>query len=229
MATPDVTAGQVMVGSRALLNDQNDQSYHNSVLLQYLKIAFRELRELLEESNIPVTNKTDTVLALPAGTTVVSFTSTPALPSNLVEIRDLWSRNVNTNPWYKLTKKEFLPPALEGIDYTEFVYWSWENNTIKLLPTTSAMDLKLEYIEQLSEIADENSILGIINGQTFLEARTAALAARYAEENTERAQDLDQLSQAAADRLINIENKAKQNIYVRRRPFRSAWKSRTSF
>lgn len=231
MATPDVTAGTVMDGSRALLNDQDAQIYTNTNLLQYLKTAFRELREYLSESNIPVTNKTDVILSIPASTTNtrIGFDTTPALPSDLVEIQRAWFRLEDTDPWYPLTRREFLPPQLEGIQYSQFMYWAWVGNAMYLLPTNQVNDLKLEYIQQLTDIADENSVLGIINGQTFLEYRTAALAARYMMENAERAQDLDSNAQMSLDRAINIENKAKQSIYTRRRPFRAGWKTRTLY
>lgn len=229
MATPDITAGTVMDGARALLNDQDAQIYTNTNLLQYLKTAFRELREYLSESNIPVTNKTDTVLSIPASTTQITFVSTPALPQDLVEIQRVWFRTEDTNPWFPLTRREFIPPQLEGIEYSEFMYWAWVDNKLKLLPSNEILDLKLEYIQQLTEPADENSTLGIINGQTFLEYRVASLASRYMMENVERAQDLDANAQLSLDRAVNIENKARQSIYVRRRPFRAGWKSRTAF
>lgn len=229
MATPDVTAGTVMDGARALLNDQNAQIYTNTNLLQYLKTAFRELREYLSESNIPVTNKTDTVLSIPASTTEITFVSTPALPEDLVELQAVWARIEDTSPWTFLARKEFIPPQLEDIEFSDFVCFAWLENKLKLLPCVAIMDLKLQYIQQLTEPADENSTLGIINGQTFLEYRVASLAARYMMENAERAQDLDSNAQMSLDRAINVENKARQSIYTRRRPFRAGWKSRTAF
>lgn len=229
MATPDITAGAVFNGARALLNDQEAQVYTNTALLAYLKTAFRELRESLEQSNIPVTNQTDVVMTIPANTTVIGFTTIPSLPADLIEIRQLWQRTTNTNPWYPMTRKEFIPPQLEGIEYTEFVYWAWMNNEIRLLPSNQVNDIKIEYIQQLSEPTNESSQLGIINGQTFLEYRVAALAAQFMMENPERAGELNNNASLALDRLVNVENKAKQQIYTRRRPFRASWKSRTPF
>lgn len=229
MATPDVTAGDVFDGARALLNDQDDQIFHNEDLLAYLKTAFRELREFFELSNIPVTNESYNVLSIPAGTTVVNFVSTPALPSDLVEIRAVWARVHDTNPWFPLTRREFIPPQLDGIEYTEFIYWAWVANELLLCESNQVQDLKLQYIRQMTEPADENSTLGIINGQSFLEARVAALAAQFMSENPERAQELNAQATIALDRVIGVENKSKQAIYVRRRPFRANWKSRTPF
>jgi hypothetical protein len=232
MATPDVTAGTVMDGARGVLNDQDAQIYTNERLLVYLKTAFRELREFLEQSNIPVTNVVDSdpiEVDASSSNIRVGFDTTPGLPATLVEIRQAWWRTRDTNPWYPLVRKEFLPPQLEGIEYTGPTYWAWLNNAMELLPMTSDIDIKLQYIQQLTEPADENSTIGVINGQTFLEFRVAALAARYMMENPERANALDMDAQQALDRSINIENKAKQNIFVRRRPFRGNWKSRTPF
>jgi hypothetical protein len=229
MATPDITAGTVMDGARALLNDAADSQYTNTYLLPYLKTAFRELREYLSESNIPVTNKTDTVLSIPANTSIISFVTVPPLPQDLVEIQAVWSRINNTDPWFPLTPKDFIPPQLEGIDYSDFIYYAWGDNKLHLLPCNQIMDLKLQYIQQLTEPADENSTLGIINGQTFLEYRVASLAARYMMVDPERAEDLDANAQASLDRTVNIENKSRQSIYTRRRPFRANWKTRTPF
>lgn len=229
MATPDTTAGEVFIGARALLNDQENQEFTNTILLPYLRTAFRELREYFEQSNIPVTNVAENILSLAAGTVVVSFTSTPALPADLVEIRQVWARQANTDPWFPLTRREFIPPALEGIEYSEFIYWAWVSNELRLMNSNQTQDLKLQYIRQLTEPVNENSVLGVINGLSFLEARTAALAARFAMENVERAQELDAQATVALDRVINVENKAKQAIYTRRRPFRANWKARTPF
>lgn len=229
MPTPDITAGEVLDGARALLNDQNAEIYTNDNLLVYLKTAYRELREFFELSNIPVTNETYNVLSIPANTTVVSFTSSPALPSDLVEIRAVWARVHDTNPWFPLTRREFIPPQLDGIEYTEFIYWAWVANELHVCESNQEQDLKLQYIRQMTEPADENSTLGIINGQSFLEARVAALAAQFMMENPERATELNANATIALDRVLGVENKSKQAIYVRRRPFRANWKSRTPF
>jgi hypothetical protein len=226
MATPDFTAGEVMNSSAALLNDAAKTVYTYAVQIPYLKMAMKELREFLSLSNIPVTNRVDTVLTIPANTTVISYITTPALPSDLVEIRQLWERTAGVDPYTPMVRKEFLPHWIDGQTNYSFLIWAWINNAIHVPECSQANDLKLDYIAQLSQIVDENSQIQIINGQSFLEYRTAALVAEYVGENKTRADDLNLNAQSSIDRTIGIENKAKQPIMTRHRPFRSSWKNR---
>lgn len=229
MATPNFTAGDVMDSAAALLNDSQQQIYTYAVQIPFLKVALRELREYLELSNIPVTNEVDTVLAIPAGTTVISFITTPALPTDLISIRQLFERVQDTNPFFPMTKVEYLPAWIEGQEQYSFNVWAWINNEIRLPSCVQINDLKLNYIREITNIVDENSQLELINGQTFLEFRCAALCAEYIGENKTRADDLNINAQSALDRSIGIENKAKQSIFTRRRPFRSSYKARGRF
>ena len=94
MAAPNFTAGDVMSAVRGLLNDTAGQYYTNTVQIPYLQIAVSELREYLELSNSPVTNYTDTVLVIPANTTVINYVTIPSLPQDLVQIRQHRYRDI---------------------------------------------------------------------------------------------------------------------------------------
>jgi len=217
MATPNVTAGEIMDMSAALLNDVQKQIYTYQVQLPYLKLAFKELREKFEESNIPVTNKTSTSITVDAGIFEVGFFTTPPLPPDLVEIQQLWERPTGTSyPWIPMVRKEFLPHYQEnGQEINQFLIWAWMGNAIHLIPSNGSNDLKLDYISELNDIVNESSMIGIINGQSYLIYRTAGLCARFVGENETRANALD----------IQAENKAKQAINTRKRPFRQGYKS----
>ena len=229
MATPNFTAGEVMVAVRALLNDTAAQVFTNTVQIPYLQMAVLELREYLELSNSPVTNYTDTVLIIPAGTTEVSFITTPALPQDLVEIRQMWYRPTGQGPYVPLTQRDYLPHWLDGQDLYSFLYWAWYNNSVHLPSSSQINDLKLDYMRQIDNIIDENSQLSIINGQSFLNYRTAALLCRYVKNDVEKAQDMDVNAQTSLDRTVAIESKGRQAIITRRRPFRQAYKNRGRF
>jgi len=226
MPPTDYTAGDVMDTAAALLNDSAMSRFTYTVQLPYLKKAFRELRQLLELNNVPVTSLVDTMLTLTAGTTEVSYVTTPALPQDLISIRQLWERPAGIDPWTPMAKLETLPYYLDGAPTANFLFYSWQDNKIKLLETTQDNDLKVDYIAQLTNVVDENSVIGIINGETFLENRTAALCAQFASEDTERAGTLNAAADFALETLTGIESKAKQSIATRRRPFRQSWKTR---
>lgn len=229
MATPNFTAGDVMSAVRALLNDNAGQYYNNTVQIPYMNMAVLELREYLELSNSPVTNYSDTVLVIPANTTVINYVTTPALPQDLVDIRQMWYRPTGDGPFVPLTRRDFLPHWLDGQDLYSFLFWAWYDNAVHIPSSSQINDLKLDYIKQIAEIVDENSQLSLINAQSFLNFRTAALLCRYVKNDVEKAQDMDVNAQTALDRLIGIESKGRQAITTRRRPFRQGYKNRGRF
>ncbi len=227
MAT-SYTAAEVMNTAAALLNDSARSSFTYTIQLPYLQKAFRELRQLLQANNVPIGNLVAELLAIPVGTTEITYLTTPALPANLVNIRQLWERPEGIDPWIPMTRRETLPYSLDGAPTANFMIWSWQGNTIKLLETTQINDLKVDYTDQLTQIVDENSTINVINGETYLENRTAALLAQFVSEDKERADDLNAFAGEALDTLNIIEAKGKQAILTRRRPFRQSWKARGS-
>lgn len=210
----------------ALLNDTQMQQFSYAVQLPYIKRAFRELREELQLSNVPQTNKVESILSIPAGMTEISSLTIPPLPLDLIEIRQIYSRNAGVGGWIPLVKSEYLSVIWDDIEINSFTGWAWNGNSIRLAASNQINDLKLEYISQGAAIVDENSQISVINGRSFLESRTAALCAQYIGEDKPRADDLNIDATMALERLIMIETKSKQSIVVRRQPFRAAWKSR---
>lgn len=227
MSTVSSTAGEIFDAVRALLNDIAGDVYSNTTQLPYLKIAAAELREHFALNNVPVTNQTTTPpLDIDAGVEEISFTTTPALPSNLVEIQQLWQRPVESNPWIPVDKREYLPHNLEGVVTNQIPYWVWEDQKIKFLPSNADLQLKLDYIKTLfTDLVDEDSVIGVINADTFLSYRTAALVAEFIGENKSRADDLNGDASLAIDRTTGISTKGRQSIVTRRRPFRQAYKN----
>jgi hypothetical protein len=231
MPTPDVLAGSIMDTAAALLNDAQKQVYTYSAQLPYLRLAFRELRESLELANIPVTNKNSAIITIPASVTPnslteIGFATIPALPTDLVEIQQIWEAQTRTTVFVPMVKKEFIPTYMLGVEYQQFMIYAWNGNNLQFLPCVQSNDIKLDYIQQLADIVDENSMIGIINGQSFLEFRNAGLCAEFIGENATRAESLNGNAQLSMDRLGGIEAKARQKVTTRHRPFRAGFKSR---
>jgi hypothetical protein len=226
MATTDVTAGQIMELAAALLNDTERQIYTDTALLPYLKIALKDLREQFELSSIPVTQATSAILEVPAATTSITFSTTPALPTDLVSIDELWESDNDERGFSQMKRREFIPASLTT-PVGMFQIYAWNSNTLKLPSSSMIRYLKMDYLAQLfNTTIDENSIIGIINGESYLQYRVAGLAAFYIGENKSRSDDLNGEATLAYDRATGIENQSKQGTGVRRRPFRSGYKSR---
>ncbi len=231
MSTTSLTAGEVMDRSAALLNDPVRTDYTYEAQLPYLNMAIDELVESLEESNSPSTNMTtSTPIVLPVGTSKIGPTGTVSYPVDLVEIQEVGERTQGSNSGFiPLKRREFIQafPAANSL-----IFWAWEDQFIKFNPNGSLQpcEIQLKYVRQaISQAANELSIIGAINSRSFLSYKTAALCAMFIGENESRAGILEGQAEKALERLTGINNKGKQQVMTRHRPFRAAFKSRGGF
>lgn len=232
--TTQLTAGEVMDKAAALYNDAGKQVVYYEVQLPYLNLALQDLRKKMELNNSPVTNSTTSdPIYVAAGVTRIGFTTPmPArLPNDLIEIQTLWQREAGVNPYTEMSPRlDFLPKYLEGVESNFWNIWAWEGNEIRLPAANQDNELKIDYVRSLfMNVTSENDQLSVINADSYLEFRTAALLAEFVGENATRAISLNGQAELAWDLMSGIETKGKQEIYTRRRPFRAAWKNRTTY
>ena len=223
--------------SASLQNDTAKTIYTYEAQLPYLNMTLDELQEQFELNNIPVTNETSTIITVPAavtpGSTQIGFTTIPALPSNLIEIQQLWEELTNTPPFVQMTRLDFLPHYLEGYLVQQFQYWCWKNQAINVPNSNQVNDLKLDYIQSIFPTPLNNTQfeteLGIKfkNVKTYLGYKTAALCSMYIGENETRAMSLNGQAEEALSRTLGINIKGRQAIMTRRQPFRAAYKRRS--
>ncbi len=230
MAASDLLASTVMDGAAALLNDPNLTKYTYAVQLPYLRMAVQELQEEFERNGISTVQLTSTVIQIDAGTTEITYNAAgtptaPALPNDMVEPSQLWERTRDIDPFVPMTRLQYLPHNLEGIDTTQFIYFVWQNQKITVFPSNQNNDIKIDYVKQLFEtVTDQNTQINVINAKSFLEYRTAALCCEFVERNLTSANGLNTYSVLAMDRATGISIKGKQSIVTRRRPFRAGYK-----
>jgi hypothetical protein len=223
-----------MDSSAALMNDSAKSIYNYAAQLPYLRIAMQELQEYFELNNIPSTQEVSAVIWVQAGVTSIQFDAAgtptnPKLPDDLIEPAQLWERTHGIDPFIPMTKRDYLPHYLEGIEAEQFIYYVWEDQQIKFLPAIADNDIKIDYIKELFNnipAIDQNTQINIINATTFLSYRTAALLAEFIERNITSAQALNSYAVMGLDRVTGIGVKGRQNIMTRRRPFRAGYKKR---
>jgi len=229
MPTPAEISGMVA----ALMNDSAQTVYTNDKILPYLNMALDELQETFELNNIPVTNEESAVITVPAGTFIIGFGTNPKLPQNLVEIQRLWERPEGVIPWTPMTRREFINRAQEDQSITQFLYWAWRDQEIRVVPATANNDLKMDYIQEIFDtpisIDDIDVNLPIINVKQFLGFQTAAFCAMFVAENEMRAQVLEGKAAAALNRELGIPIKGRQAITTRRQPFMGSYRRRVLF
>ncbi len=230
MSTTSLTAGQVMDNAAALMNDPELTDYTYDAQLPYLNMAIDELVEMMEESNNSPTNRTSDPIEIAVGEyeiTPAESATTPHYPEDLVEIQEVRERLADTDdPFVLMNRREFMEafPATSSL-----MWWTWENQIIKFNPNgaTTDREIQLHYIaKNLTHAVNENSIIGMINARSFLSYKTAALCSMFIGENEMRAGILQKEAEKAAERLINLDNKGRQQMVTRRRPFRASYKAR---
>lgn len=228
---PILLASETMDLSAAALNDADKTTYNYEVQIPYLKMSLQELQELFELNSLPVTQQTSAVIALRTGDSEIEFniTSGARLPDNLIEPQNLWERPSGSDPFIPMTRKEYMPRGLQGVQTSQFIYWTWQQMKIRLLPANQPNDIKIDYIGSLfPKYVLEDTILPVQNGLGFLSYRTAALIKELVERDLQGAGSLNGFASLALDRIQGITIKNKQTIMARRRPFRSNYKSNWS-
>lgn len=220
-----------MVGS--LMNDTAQTVYTDAAVLPYLNMALDDLQEIFQQNNIPVTNDVSQIITVPAGITKIGFGTTPALPSDLVEIQQLWERSEGVIPFIPMIRKEFIPHAHEDQEITQFLWWAWRDESINVIAATANNDLKIDYIQNIFNtpiaIGDIDVNIPIQNVKQYLGYATASLCAQFIGENETRSNQLDARATRALDRELGIPIKGKQSIVTRRRPFMASFRRRGAY
>jgi hypothetical protein len=226
MAASDLIAGTVMDLAASLLNDTSRTVYTYAAQLPYLKMALQELREQFELNSVPVTQATSALVNVPAGQTVLAYNAIVSpLPNNFVEPIQVWESPEGQGQYIPMTRKDFLPLYLDQIETSVFGFYSWNGQEIRVPAANMNNDIKLDYVLELFPLIDsESSIINVVNAQTFLQFRTAALCAEFIERNITSADKLNMMATLGMDRALGISSKSKQVIVTRRRPFRGGYK-----
>jgi hypothetical protein len=224
-------AGDVMDRAAALLNDPARTDYTYAAQLPYLNMAIDELVENLEESNSTPTNLTARLI-IPVGVDKVfplegSGAGVVYYPPDLVEIQEIGERGVGTqDPFFTMKRCEFLPTTPPS---SSLLYWAWENQCIQFNRNgaSAPREIELKYVRSSTmQVTSEFSVIPAINARSYLSYKTAALCSLFIGENETRAGVLNAESEKALERLQGINNKGRQNIVTRHRPFRASYKAR---
>jgi hypothetical protein len=226
----DLTAGTVLSAMAVLMNDPSKTKYTNAKMIPFLNIALQELREVFEQNNVPVTDTvTSEPINIPAGYDHIAFNngSNPSLPIDFVEPKIVWERPEGIDPYIMMTRLNTLPRQYEGVEVNQFIWYIWQSQEIRFLPSNQDNDIKMDYVRQIfSPVVDENSTINVVNAATFLEYRGGGLCAEFIGENPTRAASLNNDAILALDRVVGIGTKGRQAIITRRLPFRNGYKQR---
>jgi hypothetical protein len=221
-----VKAGDIFDKARFFLNDTEGAVFTDTVLLPALQIAAEDLRLECEDNNIPYTNVTSEIISVPAGTVNIGGTDGPALPTDLVEIIEMYERIAGTNNDFVMMKRRnFLPKTEFQTTYLEV--YTWQKQQVHFIGATGDIEVKIDYVgNTINAINNANSEVLLFNSISFLWFRTAALAANYIGENETRSTQLNSEAARCIETMENIGIKNQQSMPVRRRPFMASYRQR---
>ena len=206
---PD-TAGQVMMESKALLNDLGGVFYTSDSLLPYLNKAYRELQDYYNLHGLKTTVDVAAVTTVAANTVLLQVPP----PDMLRPIEIAERAPGSTDQFTEMDERSWEP---DQVKTTHLRVWIWREEQVHFLGATADREIRIRYVKSLTPFQGENSTVGIINSMSVLAARTAALAARFIGENPTRADELDSDTGMALDRLIVTAIRQNQGLPARRR------------
>lgn len=221
------TSSSVMDLAASYLNDAGLSQYTYVAQLPFFNEAQRRLSQLMEINNVPATNKRSVAITVAPSVLTISFTTVPALPSDLIEIQQISERQNGTAVDYiPMTRREFLPPFVNQID--QLIWWAWMEQSINFIGAVQTVQLMIDYIaNKLPSATTTTAPITLINAESYLSLKTASLCAFFLGENKERSDELDQQAGVQADIFLGISTKGRQAIATRRRPFMAAYKARS--
>ena len=220
-----IKASVVMDRAAALRNDPARTYLSYAVQTPYLQMAWDELRAVFEENDVPMVLEEWAPLTIAAGVTSITSATTPALPTDLIDIHSMHERLYGSSDLYsEMVRKEFLPEA-QQVDC--LTYYTWQKQEIHFIGATSIRQVKIKGLgETMAAITSDTSDIVVFNSINYLAFRTASLIAMYIDESPSGAESLGAQARDYRDIIINIATKGKQSQPVRRRPFMAAYKIR---
>lgn len=161
-------ASVALDAARTLLNDDGVQLWTDLVLQTKLAVAHRELQVQLRANACPITRKT--VLA-----TVLIGAITMPNPDDMIEPVTLWEKGIGDveADFIRMTESDPLP-FTGGKD--RLIHWRWTEEQFEFLGASTDREVKLLYKRSLIIPVTGTDPIGIIDGESFLGPRIAALA-----------------------------------------------------
>lgn len=221
------TLATVTAKVRAHLNDLDVQQYTDSYLVTYVGMAQSQLDQWLASKGCDRYRIEATVTVL-AGTKVVNFTTSPALPADFqqpIVLHERKAGSTSANDWRAMVQVREDLPNLEPREILGF--WSWQGGAIRFLGATTNREVQLDYLNVPAEVALPTDVLPVSDSAEAVAYKTAELVTHAAGE-LEMSQSFERKYLKAADNIYSLAMRQKQRR-VLRRPFYYRGQKRSPF
>lgn len=136
----------------------------------------------------------------------------------LIEPVKMYERAVGASEddWELMTRTAWEENREPG---STFDTWTWRRGVIRLIPATTAREVKLHFKKSFDTIVDETYLIEHPNFGTFIIYATAGHIAEFVMKDTRRAESLNNLANTALDVAVGSAVKTMQWLPARRRPY----------
>jgi len=169
-----VPMSQVLATARTYLNDDNATQFPDAVLIPKVQEAHRELQEELWVAGSPNVRNTG-IVAYTAAAVTIPYTSLTDLLCPFLLFENASGSTVNTAGWTPMTEVYNLP--LGQTQSTTLGYWCWQKEVILCVGSSANRAVNIQYRSLITIPVLVTDLIGILFGESYLAARSAAIAA----------------------------------------------------
>src|SRR5215831_13102029 len=145
-----------LVGS--CLNDDNQITYTNTLLLPFVKMAWEDLRlDLSVTGNLRINEETSNVLTLAIGQT--DFVTAGIQPSGLLEPLMVFERLAGSSDLFLPMSPIQWEPQIQAT--SSLRYWDWRKQHIITIGATTTREVKIRYQMALIDITSSADTLDV--------------------------------------------------------------------
>lgn len=168
-----VAMSQVLTTARTYLNDDNATQFPDPVLIPKVQEAHRELQEELWVVGSPLVRGQVVASYLTPATSLTGIPADFLCPTILNE--NVAGATILTPGWTPMTEAFYVP-----LGYTlgpTLQWWSWQQEQIIVAGATQNRAVAIQYRRLIPIPAVATDLIGILFGESYLAARSAAMAA----------------------------------------------------
>ena len=208
-----MTVTEVHQAAAVLLNDPNQVTWTDSILLGVTKQAYEELCNDLIANGFRLFREVSANLVV---TTPGKVFDTP--PVDLMYPIKLEERNPgeDDDQWIGMNERDWEPSM---VPTTSLRYWAFRKGAVNFVGATLTKEVRMRYmLNTLGTVGSVGSVINMVNAAGLLGAKVASIAAGIAK-NPKDSEAKEVLYQDRLVRYIQAELGNQQAVPARRKPY----------
>lgn len=168
-----VLTGDVLDSARTHMADVFASDWTDPEILAKFQEAHRELQLQLFSAGLPMMQNVSPVITVPPNTT--DYTTCTGYPTDILLPTWIVERlpGQDASSFVDMTPRDFLP--FIDPDQTRLIYWAWQQYKVQFIGCTSPVETQMRYRCGIAIPQLNTDPIGILQGETYLSFRTAAL------------------------------------------------------